>query len=345
MSVFLFMIQKLNEIINSIVSFYFGYPKVRKDDFMKYILSLVISLAFVLCGCANDIEPNTKDYEESSSDSAAVSNETSSVSSDTMTDVPSESSTKKSSSASAEPLRAGKSVDLSKLDNTLIGYGQGVIVDSENRPQGAIDFNEKYSKYNAIAMAKVDSKKKESKKTVYLTFDQGYENGFTSKILDTLKEKKVKATFFVLQDYAEKNPDLIRRMIDEGHTVGNHSVSHPSMPSISIDEAKEEIMGLHNYIKEKFNYEMTEFRPPKGEFSERILQLANECGYKTVMWSFAYADWDVNNQPNEAEALNKVTGAKHDGAIYLLHSVSETNANILGDVIENLKNDGYDFKS
>lgn len=314
---------------------------------MKYILSLVISLAFVLTGCADDIEPNTKDYESSSDSSVTTQSETASVSSDTKTDAvteaPSESSSAKSSSASAEPLKVGKSVDLSALDNTLIGYGQGVIVDSENRPQGAIDFNEKYSKYNAIAMAKADADNKDGKKTIYLTFDQGYENGYTAKILDTLKEKKVKATFFVLQDYAEKNPDLIKRMIDEGHTVGNHSVSHPSMPNISIDEAKEEIMGLHNYIKEKFGYEMNEFRPPKGEFSERILQLANECGYKTVMWSFAYADWDVNNQPNESEALKKVTDAKHNGAIYLLHSVSATNANILGDVIDNLKNEGYEF--
>lgn len=314
---------------------------------MKYILSLVISLAFVLSGCANDIEPNTKDYEESSSDSAAASEtETAEDTKTTIsTESPSSTSSAKSSSASAEPLMAGKSVDLSSLDNTTIGYGQGVIVDSENRPQGAIDFNEKYSKYNAVAMEKADADNKDDQKTIYLTFDQGYENGYTAKILDTLKEKKVKATFFVLQDYAEKNPELIKRMIDEGHTVGNHSVSHPSMPSISIDEAKEEIMGLHNYIKEKFGYEMTEFRPPKGEFSERILQLANECGYKTVMWSFAYADWDVDNQPNEEEALKKITEAKHDGAIYLLHSVSETNTNILGDVIDNLKKDGYTFKS
>lgn len=314
---------------------------------MKYILSLVVSLGFMLSGCANNIEPNTKDFDESIADtSTATKRETQTYSNtQVMTEAPSASSAK-SSSANAEPLMAGTSVDLSTLDNTLIGYGQGVIVDSENKPQGAIDFNEKYSKYNAIAMAKTDeNKKKNDKKTIYLTFDQGYENGYTEKILDILKKKKVKATFFILQDYAERNPELVKRMIDEGHTVGNHSVSHPSLPEISIEEAKQEIMGLHNYVKEKFGYEMTEFRPPRGEFSERILQLVNECGYKTVMWSFAYEDWDVDNQPNEAEALKKVTDAKHDGAIYLLHSVSSTNTNILGDVIDNLKKDGYSFKS
>lgn len=313
---------------------------------MKYILSLVLSLGFLLSGCANNIEPNTKNFDESIDNSSVNTERKTETSSDTstVTEAPSANSAK-SSSASAEPLMAGTSVDLSTLDNTLIGYGQGVIVDNENKPQGAIDFNEKYSKYNAIAMAKTDDSKKDKKKTIYLTFDQGYENGYTEKILDVLKKKKVKATFFILQDYAERNPELVKRMIDEGHTVGNHSVSHPSLPKISIEEAKQEIMGLHNYVKEKFGYEMTEFRPPRGEFSERILQLANECGYKTVMWSFAYQDWDVDKQPNEAEALKKVTDAKHDGAIYLLHSVSKTNTNILGDVIDNLKKDGYSFKS
>lgn len=312
---------------------------------MKYILSLVLSMAFILSGCANNIQPNTKDFDESTTDSSFERERKTETSSQTETTTePPLSSSARSSSASAEPLMAGKSVDLSTLDNTLIGYGQGVNLDNENRPQGAVDFNEKYSKYNAIAMAKTDDKKKD-KKTIYLTFDQGYENGYTAKILDTLKEKKVKATFFILQDYAERNPELVKRMIDEGHTVGNHSVSHPSMPGISIKEARQEIMGLHNYMKEKFGYEMTEFRPPKGEFSERTLQLANECGYKTVMWSFAYEDWDVDNQPDKAKSLEKVTNAKHDGAIYLLHSVSKTNTEILGDVVDNLKKDGYTFKS
>lgn len=313
---------------------------------MKYILGLVISLGLLLSGCANNIEPNTKDFDESIKDSSMNTDRETKTDSEakTVTQEPSSSSAK-SSSASAEPLMAGKSVDLSTLDNTLIGYGQGLIVDSENKPQGAIDFNEKYSKYNAIAMAKKTDNKKSKKKTIYLTFDQGYENGYTEKILDILKKKKVKATFFILQDYAERNPELVKRMIDEGHTVGNHSVSHPSLPKISIDEAKQEIMGLHNYVKEKFGYEMTEFRPPRGEFSERILQLVNECGYKTVMWSFAYEDWNVDNQPDEKEALKKVTDAKHDGAIYLLHSVSKTNTNILGDFIDCMKKDGYSFKS
>ncbi len=312
---------------------------------MKYIISLVLSLGFILTGCSNDIEPNTKDFDESMMNSSVTNESRTENSTQTnITTEPSTSGSAKSSSASAEPLAANTTVDLSTLDNTLIGYGQGVIVDSENRPQGAVDFNERYSKFNAVAMAKTE-KVKNNKKTIYLTFDQGYENGYTSKILDILKKKNVKATFFILQDYAERNPELVKRMIKEGHTVGNHSVSHPSMPKISIEEAKQEIMGLHNYVKEKFGYEMNEFRPPRGEFSERILQLVNDCGYKTVMWSFAYEDWDIDNQPDETKALEKVTNAKHNGAIYLLHSVSKTNTKILGRVIDNLKKDGYSFKA
>lgn len=310
---------------------------------MKYIFSLALVLTFILSGCANNIQPNTKDFDESVTDSSVADGSKMEKRTETniTTEVPTSGSAK-SSSASAEPLMANTSDNLSTLDNTLIGYGQGVIVDNENRPQGAIDFNERYSKYNAIAMSKSSNDKK---KTIYLTFDQGYENGYTAKILDILKKKKVKATFFILQDYAERNPELVKRMIDEGHTVGNHSVSHPSLPKLSIEEAKKEIMGLHNYVKEKFGYEMTEFRPPRGEFSERILQLVNECGYKTVMWSFAYEDWDVDNQPDTVKALEKVTKARHNGAIYLLHSVSETNTKILGDFIDNLKKDGYSFKA
>lgn len=235
-----------------------------------------------------------------------------------------------------EPVIKGAktSVDFSSLSTECHGYGQGVILDDKNRPQGALDFNAQYGKYNACAIG-------EETDRIRLTFDQGYENGCTAKILDTLKEKNVKATFYILQDYAERNPELVRRMIDEGHTIGNHSVSHYSMPSLSADECREEIMGLHNYMKENFDCEMTEFRPPKGEFSELSLAVAKECGYKTVLWSFAYADWNVDDQPSESEALKKLIDAAHPGAIYLLHSVSETNTAILPQLIDALRENGW----
>lgn len=222
------------------------------------------------------------------------------------------------------------------LNNQKWGYGQGVILDNENRPTGALEFNSLYSKYNAIAIT-------DNENRIYLTFDQGYENGYTSKILDTLKEKDVTATFFVVQDYVERNSELVQRMIDEGHNVGNHSVSHYSMPSCTFEENVEEIMGLHEYMLENFNYEMTMFRPPMGEYSEQTLAVTQKCGYKTILWSYAYADWDVNNQMSKESAFNKLCNAAHSGAIYLLHSVSSTNAEVLGEFIDELRANGYEL--
>lgn len=227
--------------------------------------------------------------------------------------------------------------DYAKLNNDKIGYGQGVRVDEQNKPYGAIEFNAQYGKYNAIAINDT------GEKTIMLTFDQGYENGYTAKILDTLKEKNVKATFFVIGDYAERNHELVQRMIDEGHRVGNHSMSHYSMPTLSSKECIDEITDLHQYMLDVYKYEMTDFRPPMGEFSEMSLAVTEDCKYRTVLWSFAYADWDVNKQPDANQAKEKLINAAHDGAIYLLHSVSATNAQILGDFIDEMINRGYSF--
>ena len=236
-----------------------------------------------------------------------------------------------------EPLSTTLRSDYSALDTESHGYGQGVRFDDLNRPKGALNFNSGYSDYNAKAINETEEK------VINLTFDQGYENGFTSMILDTLKEKGVKATFFVVGDYAERQPELVRRMIDEGHTVGSHSVNHYSMPELSVEEATEEIMGLHEYMLENFGIQMNLFRPPKGEYSEKSLAVTSDLGYKTVLWSFAYADWDTKNQPDPQEALQKLIDRAHPGAIYLLHSVSETNANILGDFIDAMLAEGYTF--
>lgn len=228
-------------------------------------------------------------------------------------------------------------LDLSALSTEKHGYGQGVQLDGENRPLGAIQFNDEYGRFSAAAIDPGDSK------TIRLTFDEGYENGYTPAILDALKERGVKATFFVLEDYARKEPELVQRMIDEGHTVGNHSVHHYSMPDLSAEECREEIMGLHSYILDEFGYEMTLFRPPMGEFSEQSLAVARDCGYETLLWSFAYADWDVNSQPPEGESLERLEKALHSGAVYLLHPVSSTNAAILGDFIDYALARGYEF--
>lgn len=220
-------------------------------------------------------------------------------------------------------------------DNTLIGWGLGKARDSLNRPIDAVNAQEKYGKYSSlfIDLGETD--------TVYLTFDEGYENGYTAAILDTLKAQGVKAVFFVTYDYCKSSPELVERMIAEGHTVGNHSYSHPSFPKCSESEVVEEVTLLHDYVKEKFGYEMTLFRFPMGEYSERTLVQLQKLGYTSVFWSFAYQDWNADSQPSSREAYDTVTSALHSGGIYLLHAVSKANSESLGDIISFWKQSGY----
>lgn len=182
-------------------------------------------------------------------------------------------------------------------------------------------------------------------KYVYLTFDNGYEAGYTAQILDTLKENNVKAAFFITAHYLNTAPELVERMINEGHIVGNHTVNHPSMPDLDDNELKEEITKLHMAVYEKFNYEMKYFRPPRGEFSERTLALTKSLGYKTVMWSFAYDDWDENKQGREDYAKKKIMENLHNGEVILLHANSKDNCNILDYIIKEIQKQGYEFKT
>ena len=185
----------------------------------------------------------------------------------------------------------------------------------------------------------------EEYKTIYLTFDEGYEAGYTSQILEILKSNDVKATFFITAHYLNTQPKLVKQMIDDGHIVGNHTVNHKSMPDLEDEKIKAEIMDLHQAIYEKFGYEMKYIRPPMGEFSERTLKLTQNLGYKTVMWSFAYQDWNEDKQPDEETAKQKILDNLHNGEIMLLHGNSKTNTNILDAVIKEAKNLGYEFKS
>ncbi len=229
--------------------------------------------------------------------------------------------------------------EMVKLNTTKAGYGQGVRFDDKNRPFGALDFNAEFLKYNSFAIQNTEEK------VICLTFDQGYENGYTSKILDVLKEKGVKATFFIVESYEKTNEDLIKRMISEGHVIGNHSCNHYSMPTLDINTCKKEISNLHDKIKTKYDYTMELFRPPMGEFSQQSLAVTQSCGYKTVMWSYAYADWDVKKQMAPTTALNKLKKSLHPGAIYLLHSVSATNAEVLGEFIDYALENKYEFST
>ena len=183
------------------------------------------------------------------------------------------------------------------------------------------------------------------KKIIYLTFDEGYEAGYTPKILETLKNNDVKATFFITAHYVNTQDGLVKQMIDEGHIVGNHTVNHKSMPSLSEDEVKTEVMELHQSIYDKFGYEMKYIRPPMGEFNKSTLEITNSLGYKTVMWSFAYEDWNEDKQPDEEKSIQKIVNNFHNGEIMLLHGNSKTNTNILDSIIKEAKNAGYEFKS
>ena len=219
-------------------------------------------------------------------------------------------------------------------DSTKIGYGQGTATDEKNRPVDAVQFNSRYGDLDAFALS-------EDEKRIIITFDQGYENGYTAKILDTLKEKDVQAIFFLTGPYAKTESALVQRMIDEGHVLGNHGMTHASLPTLSDENAKEEIMSLHNYVMNNYGYQMQYFRCPCGEYSEKSLETAQQCGYKTLFWSSAYVDWKTDQQPSPQEGLRKLTEAAHGGEILLLHSVSSTNAEILGELIDSFRAMGY----
>lgn len=223
------------------------------------------------------------------------------------------------------------------LSNQTIAWGFRRMKNGV-QPEFTAAYIKPLNKYNGIYVGNNNDR------VIYLTFDEGYENGYTDNILDILKEKDVEATFFVTMPYVKQNKELICRMIDEGHIVGNHTCNHPSMPSVVDDnKMKREISELHDYVLENFDYEMTFFRPPKGEYSERTLKLTNDLGYTTVLWSFAYDDWDVKKQDRLDYARNIIYNNLHNGMIMLLHAVSKDNAKLLGEIIDEIRERDFEI--
>ncbi len=184
-------------------------------------------------------------------------------------------------------------------------------------------------------------------KVIYLTFDAGYENGCTEKILDALKKHNVKAAFFLVGNYIEKNSDLVRRMVNEGHIVANHTMHHPDMSKLSNKESfAKELQDLEALFQSVTGKEMPKYyRPPQGVYSEDNLKMAQELGYKTVFWSLAYVDWNNDAQPTAAHAFSKLLPRTHNGAVILLHSTSKTNAEILDELLTRWKDMGYRFET
>lgn len=195
--------------------------------------------------------------------------------------------------------------------------------------------------YNAYYVGDTDEK------VIYLTFDAGYENGYTPAILDALKKHDVKAAFFIVGHYLEEEPELVKRMIKEGHIVGNHTFSHPDMSKISDEKSfGKELTSLEEMYKQVTGQDMQKYyRPPQGKFNEDNLAMANDMGYKTIFWSLAYVDWYKDKQPAKEQAFEKLLPRIHPGAVVLLHSTSKTNAEILDELLTKWEEAGYTFKT
>lgn len=209
-----------------------------------------------------------------------------------------------------------------------------------NRPEFTDNQITMMDKYGCIYMGA------DEQKYLYLTFDEGYENGQTAKILDVLKEKGVKAAFFITGDYFKAEGALVDRMVDEGHVVGNHTMKHPCVPEIdSVEKIEEEVLSLDRAFYAKYEKHMSFFRPPEGAYSERTLAVTRALGYTNVFWSFAYDDWYRDKQRGADYAYNKTMQNLHPGCVILLHAVSRDNADALGNIIDSAREEGYEFLS
>lgn len=312
---------------------------------MKKIL-LVILCCLVLVGCKSNDETlentrNKGNNEPINQIESTENNSTTSKSGDDLIQTIEKTSGENEKEEEKEP---DVKVDVietstSNLSNTKCAWGFRRMKDAM-QPEFSASYVKSLDEYGGIYVGNKDEK------VIYLTFDEGYENGYTAKILDTLKEKEAPAIFFVTMPYVKQNKELVQRMIDEGHIVGNHTVNHPSMPEVLDDEkVKKEVMNLHDYVKENFNYEMSYIRPPKGEYSERTVKICKDLGYTTVLWSAAYDDWDVKKQDRLEYARKMILNNLHNGCVMLLHAVSKDNTALLPEVIDEIRNQGYELCS
>lgn len=216
----------------------------------------------------------------------------------------------------------------------------GLSFQEEGQPPVANATYEELGKYNAYYAENTKNK------VLYLTFDCGFENGNTPAILDALKKHKAKATFFIVGNYLSTSPELVKRMIEEGHIVGNHSYHHPDMSQMNKEEFQKELGELETLYEQTIGKPMEKYyRPPQGKYSENNLQIAKELGYKTIFWSLAYVDWNQDSQPSHEEAFDKLLKRVHPGAIVLLHNTSKTNGEIMDELLTKWGEMGYTFKS
>lgn len=228
----------------------------------------------------------------------------------------------------------GEAANEVTLSNKLLRWG---ISRRENNQTPAADPGapQLLKKYGGAYLGNI------SESVIYLTFDEGYENGYTPLILDTLRDNNVRAVFFITGPYLKGQQELVRRMVEEGHLVGNHTIHHPSLPELGDSQLEEEVLGLERAFQEKFGQRMEFLRPPKGEYSERTLSLTNQLGFCNLFWSFAYDDWYRDKIRGSEYARNIVMRNLHNGAVLLLHAVSKDNAEALDSIIKGAGQKGY----
>ena len=244
----------------------------------------------------------------------------------------------------AGALHMQKTLDVAVWESTAVpasAENWGLAFPAEGQTPVGNATAEELAKYDAWYVGDT------GKKVIYLTFDCGYENGYTEQILDALQKHQAPAAFFVVGHMIESAPDIVRRMAAEGHIVGNHTFHHPDMSAISNQEAfRQELETLEALYQETVGEEMPRYyRPPQGKYSAENLRQAQALGYKTILWSLAYVDWNTDDQPTAEEAYAKLLPRIHDGAIVLLHSTSATNAAILDDLLTKWEEMGYMFAS
>lgn len=237
---------------------------------------------------------------------------------------------------------AKNKTDYSKYSNVKSGFG--LSLNKEHKKPGCTMASgvKKLSDYNAYYCDEKAAKKK--KKIIYLTFDCGYENGYTKTILKILKKNKIKAIFFVTEPYVKSNPELVKRMKKEGHLVGNHTCTHPQLPTKSVAQIRQEVKQCAKTMKKLTGYKMDKYiRPPEGCYSERTLKVLQDMGYSTMFWSLAWRDWDTRHQPSKESVVNQFRSYYHPGMMPLIHVVSKADTESLPDIIKFMKDKGYTF--
>ena len=303
----------------------------------KYVLIFLCMIScFLICGCHSPFFHDKKPTALSSSQNKFLSKEAS----DDTTSSSRDSNTVSSTEASTSENKSVSSINPDTLSNKKMAWW---IKREDNHMPPLAQEEVDLSRYDAWY---IKTNLKYEEKPVFLTFDCGYENGYTASILDVLKKHHAPGAFFLCRHYIEDQPELVKRMKKEGHIVGNHTSHHICMPEADSRKVREEITDNAAYMKEATGYEMDHFfRPPKGEYIERTLQITKDVGYTTVFWSMAYLDYDVDNQPGSDYVIRHFEKYIHPGAIPLIHNISKSNAEALDTVLINLEKEGYTFRS